>query len=126
MGPVSFSSDEHYGSRWCASSDNLLEGIRDSLGNQLTMKTAILDKYLVSMHAGNDYTREINAITFALQSLWVGSGTLRLRLQRDPGGVEEREIRLIPDERKNEIVLEQNFAFGCRDSNRIWQNFEHA
>src|SRR5436305_342072 len=103
-----------------------IEGIRNSLCNQLPMKTTVLNKYLISMHARDDYTREINAVAFAFQGLRIGPRTLRLGLQRDAGSVEEREIGLVANQRKNEIVLEENFAFGRRNANRIRQNFEHA
>ena len=46
---------------------------RDGGGNKPSVQTAVFDEYLVSMHAGNDYTRQIDSGPLAFQRSRIAS-----------------------------------------------------
>ena len=56
------------------------------------MKAAVFDEDLVGVHARDDHAGQVNSGALALQSFGIGARPLRIRLQGNPGGIQEFQV----------------------------------
>src|SRR5437016_12464990 len=77
------------------------------------------------MHARHNDPGEIYPRAIALQRVGIRARTQALRLERNPGGVEEFEIWLIAYERENKVILHCYFAVRSVNSDRIRPDFHN-
>src|SRR4051794_32874102 len=87
------------------------------------MKAAILYKYLIRMHPRDNYTRQVHARTRAFERARLSTRTLGFRAPGAAGGIQKREVGLVPDQCEDEVVLQRQWASRRLQANGIRQNF---
>ena len=66
---------------------------------------AVLDEYLVGVHARDNHAGQINSGPFAFQGMRISARALRFGLDCDACRVKKLQVGTVADQRENKIVL---------------------
>src|SRR3954466_4716514 len=86
---------------------------RHVLRNQVPVKSSVLDEDFIRTRARDDHARNINTRHIALQRFRIAHRTTLIFRQLNPNPAQERVVRMVSNQRKDEIVLQHHLAFRC-------------
>src|SRR4051794_28118016 len=88
----------------------------------MSVKPSILNEDLIGSRSRHDYAGNINAGYIALQRLWIAHRAALILCKLDPDSPQKRIVRMIPNQREHEVVLQLHFALRSVQDHRIWQH----
>jgi len=85
---------------------------------------AVLDENATDLGASQDRARQVEVRDIGLQSLGIVGRHAVGTLETDPGLFEEREIRLVADQRKDGVGADRETALRTVDEHRVGSDLE--
>src|ERR1700733_9359697 len=98
----------------------------DILGDLTAMESAVLDENLVSAHAGNDHSGEVETGDIALQRLRIARRAAVFPFHLYANGSLKIKVGMVPGQGKDKIIVQRNRSLGRQQLHTIFRDAGHG
>src|ERR1700733_6497532 len=98
----------------------------DILGDLTAMESAVLDENLVSAHAGNDHSGEVDTRYIALQRLRIARRAAVFPFHLYANRSQKIKVGMVPGQGKDKIILQSNQSLRRQQLDRVFRDAGHG